>query len=680
MAKRVVIFLVLLFVIAKLFAQGCDSSGYSYAYWFNGIPSSIPTNILPGKAAGTTLLFGNVQLNYKLPNTNYAFYLTSLNSRGTPIQTQTFNYNGNAYIYDACQNPSGGYFVTGFTSLVHTGGVPWIAKLNAAGYLVWSFGMNTPTGTFYKVAATPDGGCVAVGTLALSSETDPNGAVVRPYSHAIVSKLDSTGQVIWGKEFYTAQEVEQAYQVFSMRDGSVILTGVKNNGPNAPPGSDNFVIKLDKDDGHTIWQKTTHVYFGQVTETNDGNLLFRQSNYLYFINSKDGTAMLARSFMLPQPYNGNYNLQYGGAFPDGADLYYDFVGLQNILLFKMYNYDSIALVTNLQGGSNYGNDGNPVSVLIQQKGTAGLIYICGGLASQGLATHDSTEYEGNAFLHVTSLNGQSSCTSNLNIQFSFDTASLPELDDFNWYGYGDLSFNTPIPLSFGAQVPVSGVVCHADSCCLDTTTSITDTMCLGGSYTLPNGTAVYKAGLYPVVLKRSSGCDSIVFVTITTVPPAKPALGTDTCFITASPIVLKANATFASSYLWQNGSTDSTYSATQPGSYWVQTSNLCGTLADTIIIYPQCALPVFVPSAFTPNGDGVNDVFRIADLKGQKLLDFSIYNRWGLSVFRTEDVQQGWDGTVGGHPSPTGAYVYLIHYEDMTGKSMYTKGTFVLLR
>jgi len=99
-----------------------------------------------------------------------------------------------------------------------------------------------------------------------------------------------------------------------------------------------------------------------------------------------------------------------------------------------------------------------------------------------------------------------------------------------------------------------------------------------------------------------------------------------------------------------------------------------------VTIYPQCSLPVYVPSVFTPNGDGRNDIFRIADIKHQKLLDFSVYSRWGALVFRTANVSEGWDGTINGQKVPPGVFVYLIHYTDLTGEYKYLKGTVVLVR
>ena len=87
-----------------------------------------------------------------------------------------------------------------------------------------------------------------------------------------------------------------------------------------------------------------------------------------------------------------------------------------------------------------------------------------------------------------------------------------------------------------------------------------------------------------------------------------------------------------------------------------------------------------IPTAFTPNGDGTNDVFRVAGLRFQKLVDFRIYNRWGLEVFTTSDPKQGWDGTYQGEPQDMGVYNYqvIISYPDSKQKGY--KGTVTLIR
>ena len=101
------------------------------------------------------------------------------------------------------------------------------------------------------------------------------------------------------------------------------------------------------------------------------------------------------------------------------------------------------------------------------------------------------------------------------------------------------------------------------------------------------------------------------------------------------------------------------------------------TIEKHISIKVQTGL--FIPSGFTPNDDGLNDVFRIPPRVLQKLKRFSIFNRWGNMIFTTSDLNEGWDGKVKGMLSHTGVYVYVIEGFDGT-KNITLKGTFTLVR
>ena len=88
-----------------------------------------------------------------------------------------------------------------------------------------------------------------------------------------------------------------------------------------------------------------------------------------------------------------------------------------------------------------------------------------------------------------------------------------------------------------------------------------------------------------------------------------------------------------------------------------------------------------MPGAFTPNGDGKNDLFRIPPSLAVKIRAFAVYDRWGARVFYTTNSAAGWDGTVGGRPQPVGTYVWMIEYEDLlTGKPALARGTVILVR
>jgi gliding motility-associated-like protein len=90
-------------------------------------------------------------------------------------------------------------------------------------------------------------------------------------------------------------------------------------------------------------------------------------------------------------------------------------------------------------------------------------------------------------------------------------------------------------------------------------------------------------------------------------------------------------------------------------------------------------IPLFMPSAFTPNDDGLNDVYRIPQGVQIALKDFSVYNRWGNRVFRTTDLSKGWDGKWKGIKQDSGVYVFIVSGKDVKGP-VFLKGTFTLIR
>lgn len=91
---------------------------------------------------------------------------------------------------------------------------------------------------------------------------------------------------------------------------------------------------------------------------------------------------------------------------------------------------------------------------------------------------------------------------------------------------------------------------------------------------------------------------------------------------------------------------------------------------------------VVVPTGFTPNGDGVNDVLLPlgASARYSRDYEFQVWNRWGQEVFRTADTNQGWDGTFDGGQAQTGVYAYLVKYKNVLNEVKFIKGNVTLIR
>jgi gliding motility-associated-like protein len=95
-------------------------------------------------------------------------------------------------------------------------------------------------------------------------------------------------------------------------------------------------------------------------------------------------------------------------------------------------------------------------------------------------------------------------------------------------------------------------------------------------------------------------------------------------------------------------------------------------------VYIRTNYRVFIPNAFSPNDDGLNDVFQ-PSIKGIVSSDFKVFNRWGELVFQSTD-NRAWDGTYGGKQAPEGIYMYMLSVVNNFGERQFFKGTVALVR
>ena len=116
--------------------------------------------------------------------------------------------------------------------------------------------------------------------------------------------------------------------------------------------------------------------------------------------------------------------------------------------------------------------------------------------------------------------------------------------------------------------------------------------------------------------------------------------------------------------------------------YKVVVSNAIGcTAEDTINVKVYFVPPdIYVPSAFTPTGDGKNDLFRPIALGIRSLESFRIYTRWGELIYETSRIGDGWDGRYRGSPQPPGAFVWQANATDYKGRKIFRKGSVILIR
>ena len=203
----------------------------------------------------------------------------------------------------------------------------------------------------------------------------------------------------------------------------------------------------------------------------------------------------------------------------------------------------------------------------------------------------------------------------------------------------------------------------------------------------PDSTTSYVLSVTDTIGCPKPSYDTIV---VTVLPKVKAFAGNDTIAVINEPVQL--NASGGSSYLWSpaiylNSNVIQNPVAVFQGGldtilYVVKatTPQGCSGTDDIKIYIFETKPSIFVPSAFTPNNDGLNDVLRPTIAGMQKFNYFNVYNRWGALLYSTSQEGQGWDGNYNSKKQQSGTYVFTASALDYTGKNYFIKGTFVLIR
>jgi gliding motility-associated-like protein len=200
------------------------------------------------------------------------------------------------------------------------------------------------------------------------------------------------------------------------------------------------------------------------------------------------------------------------------------------------------------------------------------------------------------------------------------------------------------------------------------------------------------AGGESVVCRLTSSLSCLVANPVSSAPISIPRAPAPVVKLTDKPYLcvadaprLDAGAGFTT-YLWQDGSTGRYITATKPDVYRVTVTDSLGCTASDSALVKVCETLVFVPDAFTPNGDGLNDEFKaITSQEGITEFSMRIFNRWGELIFESTDVHIGWNGMVKGQVASPGTYVWKIVYQvssqgSPSGSSTTLQGTVTLVR
>ncbi|MGQ0737963.1 MAG: gliding motility-associated C-terminal domain-containing protein [Bacteroidota bacterium] len=577
------------------------------------------------------------------PNREYwDLWVVKLNRCGDIEWERSFGGSNYESARDVVQTADGGYIVAGETNSTDGGVVSgyggtkdiWILKLNAAGTLTWQkrYGGNgldianhihlLADGTFYLVASSSSNDGNITGNHGTAGYTD-----------GVLMKLDADGNLLWSRCFGGSKNEE--FFDLEIINGRTYLAGFANSTDgDIPPQQKNYdvwLLALDAN-GNKIYSK---VYGGSqndvaysMTRGNDGSLVLAG-----YTTSSDGDVSGAKGsqdywVININPANGNKNWQkvLGGTDADYAN----------------------AVITDADGG-----------------------YIVGGISYSDDVDVSTPLGEGDYWVVKLSASGNMVWNQNIG-------------------GSGNDHLRSVV-----YQPSVKEYFLCGDSDSGDGDFS-------GGQGEVDFG--IIKLKQLDTLLLDSTVCSLTGFI-----PPAdtlRDVCGNDSAYVSYKPVIIggpfdgikkidsifagqtlqlpsNANGTITWNYDPTLSCTTCPYPVASPTITTIYTAT--NALAAGCQLSDQFTLVVLkdavthIPSAFTPNGDGLNDWFGPL---GKVPAEFSmqVFDRNGTLFFKSSSTYAKWDGRVNGALQPNGIYVYLVQYKDIQGKWVLKKGTLALLR
>jgi len=587
--------------------------GYTYAIGTGAYTSSA---IFAPLAAGT-YTFDIKDANGCIKDTSITF-TDSLHVSGTFTITPALCY----------EQASGTITVNGTG-----GGSPYTYAMGAGSYSAGDVYTGLVAGT-YNIHIADNNGCLDDTTITVGQPTDivPNVSVTEPACYG-----NSNGIVTIGG---TGGTLAYTYSF----DNGIYGTAITYTG--LPAGIDSFTIKDANgclhDTTFTI-QQPTQLGIGSLTWTN-----------ISCNNGADGTITVTGSGATP-PYEYAAN---SGTFTASSLLTGFAAGTQTVYVKDANGCETDTTVTLTQPAPLVFTGADTLNPTCQGylNGSVTLL-VAGGTTPYLYSTDNFTFVPGNTFdslaegtytFYIKDANGCSNDT-------SITLTGLPHII------VEDITFT--VPTCYGADngsiTLTAGGGVQPLYYMIDTNTTHE-----------PTGTFdSLGSGSYVIIITDSRNCfkDTTVTVpqpdslTIQTAITPNECLGAETGGGIMATVV---GGTAPFSYLWSTDPAQTTagISGLANGSYtvWVKDVNNCSDSVTVQVTYDDCCTP-FIPSAFTPNNDGRDDIFRIRFKGDMSIIIFSVYNRFGqmvYSVSNTSNADQGWDGKFNGIPADVGTYFY----------------------
>lgn len=542
---------------------------------------------------------------------------------------------------------------------------------------------------FYDILKTDQGDFIVSGTISLANAV---------FLKIITIRIDNKGNVKWitrissrNNSFNLGLRSSLVQQNNKIILGCFVLERHPSTYQIFKEGY--FFANLDYETGHLVWSKT-YTYFSSQTNLQVGLLVPAQGvvNISLLANGKisfqtsfsdsvpfQQIPYTKRSLNIITDASGNivkalayYNTKHGCTT---ADVAVDNTDNSQLLLMDdgtktlLVNTDKDGAVKWQKGYRNI--RGNPIPATLLNTRNGSYIFINDRYNSRTI------------YLLKTGFDYTIACANDTAQMITEDASGTLKLYQSDIYATGTdgTVYALPsLPILKNDYSLTLSIDCRKPCCTDITDTAAKINLCDVASYTLPDNNVVKESGTYYTVYKTLKGCDSIRFEPVMFLKKPDIEITGEICLEGKDSIVLKATPGFTS-YNWMNTLfSQATYTVRHPGIYWAEVSNLCGVKRDSIEVLDKCNFEIYMPNAFTPNGDGLNDSYGFSGYNKNKFIKLSIYNRWGQVVFETTEKAKKWDGTFKNNQQPAGVFIYYLQMETLNGRVLSKKGTITLIR
>jgi gliding motility-associated-like protein len=631
-------------------------------------------------------------------------------------QAYTLKWAGDGNLIALLQTQSNDGDVTGYNG----GKDIWLVKIDSAnGNIIWKKTFGSSANEIpADMEILPDR------SILIAGAADASTFFPSPYvnTNAFVMKLDEFGNVIWKKTF-GGDGNDAVKSITLINDGGFVTSGTSTSsngdiGSNAG-GTDVFVIKHDAN-GNIIWKKN----YGNTNNDEACDVIYKPCDSMIIIS-------YAKQFT---------NNTYNPLFPSYCQLTGIQVGLYNNGTQFFFQENDFPLPNN--GGYPY-ISGAVYNTMASAKQESILLGLCSNdwikwdfpQPVPWNVYRTCTVYEFGAKLKLKNFDtsicaGQLAWGNPYFIDTSFsDTLRNACLSDtlINYYKvhiinadtthfkdstvcYGQLFSGVPVFTSFNfTDTTIANTVCGprrlinkihvnvAPQINLELGPNLslcnTNNILLSVSHplstylwqdnsTLPSYSAT-TSGLYWVQITDTAGCKKRDSINITIENLYLSVNRNETIYSGRSvQLIPQTNGTVT----WQaNPALSCTVCQTANAApttttifYLLSQKNSC-SLNDSIKVLVKYSPYVYVPNAFTPDNNTLNDFFKV-ETNITSEITMQVFNRWGQKIFETKDARGGWDGKVNGLSQQAGTYVYVITYKGNFTEMQTEKGSFLLLR